>query len=374
MASIIYDNKEITIYIALATTAYALLGYYSTFMAVNRAVENFYTEAVLNILRSVLFFLVILVFIFFKVRVVGVVVALLASTVLVFMLSMYDQMRVSEVFLSKTTIRQTYQYITRAAPFAVLNVVGPVFMEIDIIMLSWLTTYSSVGIYNAPYRIILFLYAIPFALRRALFPNLSNLIKNNKEEAEKVIKASLRLITFIAIPLASGLIIMADDIVGLLFPEEYFGSSTVLKIMAIMLVLHYLRSIYNVILFSDNKERIAVSIFLAVTILNILLDVIFIQRHDYVGAAYASLIAEAFLVVGYYFVVRKVIKINLIKIIIPFIPAATIATIGWWLLDPVPVIIQSILGGIIYILALLAMGTISTNEVNYYYQKLKTRG
>ncbi len=168
-----------------------------------------------------------------------------------------------------------------------------------------MSTYQSVAAYSVPYKIFIFLFVIPVVLKKVLFPRLSNLYLHSLEEYKETFCNACRIIALLALPISVGLFLLSDKIVVFLFTKDYTSSIVPFQIMAVSLVFVFLRNVFNVTLYSSNLEYTAIVIFGLAVLLNGILDYILIPKIDVVGAALATLCAEIFICLCYFYYLRN---------------------------------------------------------------------
>jgi O-antigen/teichoic acid export membrane protein len=303
-------ETEVNYLILFSSLAYLFGSFSEVITAVFRAHENFAFESIINTIKSAVFLSFVCAIIFLDLKLRGFVFSLLILNLMIGLVCFYWYSKKFHLIKLKVFKSNIYRDLFKESlPFALLVFINPVFSQIDIVMLSKLSTYESVGIYNAAYRIFLFLFVIPIAIKNVLFPRLSNLYSNSTEAYESTFNNACRIIVLLTLPMCAGLYLLSDRIVVLLFSKEYMLSVFPLRVMAICLFFANLRTIFGVTLYASNLERPALIIFGTATILNGVLDYLLIPKMDYTGAALSSLFAEVFILLSYYHYIRKKLSI-----------------------------------------------------------------
>jgi O-antigen/teichoic acid export membrane protein len=292
--------------ILLTTVAYLALSYSDIMFAVNRAHENFAIESIVNAINSMLVFLSVCACMLLHYRLHGIAFGLLIVNALTSIGYFFWYLRTYGNFVLRWEGFAPYgRLLLDALPFALLALITPLFFQMDIVLLSRMSSYESVALYGAPYKIILFLFVLPDALRTVLFPRFTHLHVNDSRSYRSSFSDVLRITTLIAVPMGLGLFFCADKITHLLFARDFAASATCLKIMATYMILYFLRNVFGVALYAANRERTAISIFAGGTVLNGVLAFLLIPRFDFNGAAFASLVAEGSILVAYAWVVNR---------------------------------------------------------------------
>lgn len=234
--------------------------------------------------------------------------------------------------------------------------------------------YLENGYYEQALKINQIFLRIVTAFGAVLLPQIAYFHKKGNEVAvEQNVRKSLRYVYFIAIPMAFGLSCIADLFVPWFFGKEFLKVAVLLKISGFIIIFQGMSDVlgmeYLVSVEKQNKYTLSLVIG---TIVNLILNTIFIKYFQSVGVIYASLISEIIIVgvqMGY---VHK--KINVYRLvtlsknyliagIIMFIPTKIVSKI--FNASVLSTIFTVAVGGTIYILVLflfrdkVAMGFVS---------------
>ncbi|MBT0652934.1 flippase [Geomobilimonas luticola] len=358
-------ERHICSYMVVVSLALCFSALYEMLMTVYRAQEDFKYDAKMNIIGKVMNTVFILIVIESGLRIGGLVVALVLVNIIMLMLILKKYVADNSIKLVAMSVKECVVIVRQALPFAIISFILPVFLQIDIIMLSRLKTYESVAIYNAPYRIILFLYIVPYVLRKAMFPSLSNFSTHDGSAFQNSFNYACKLVILTGVPMAVGIYLLADKIIPFLFSDTFSQSVVPLKIMAIMMAMNYVNSIFNVTMCSSGKEHAATVLFIFATIFNAFLDFLLIPRYDFIGACIASLAAEGLLIFGGYYIIRNTIcELQLdgeyVKIVLATVVMGTVVVVTMKML----LLIQIVIGILVYLMSLFFMGVITHGQIN----------
>jgi O-antigen/teichoic acid export membrane protein len=108
----------------------------------------------------------------------------------------------------------------------VSNVVSPVVVYLDRLMIGSLMTMEAVAYYTAPYEIVTRLWIVPLSLVMSLFPVFSQFGKGKKAEAGRLYAHSLRYLLLLMGPILLFLGVFARDILRLWLGAEFASQST----------------------------------------------------------------------------------------------------------------------------------------------------
>jgi O-antigen/teichoic acid export membrane protein len=152
-----------------------------------------------------------------------------------------------------------------------------------------MSTPYEIGLYSKGVAVTQYLWQIPMVLSPVIFTR-SAISKNEKAFSLKV--ASLLRISLIIISLASiVLFVFSDWVILLLFGEEFQGSTSVLNILLLGVILLTVFKVMNMDLAGKGKPWISMKAMIPALIINIVLNVIWIPTKGADGAALASTIS-----------------------------------------------------------------------------------
>lgn len=245
--------------------------------------------------------------------------------------------------------------IKGALPFWIIAVLATIYYSTDTIMLSLIKGDSAVGIYNASYKIINLLITVYGVYMTVIFPVMSKFYKSSKELLQITYERSVKYLLIIAVPLAVGITIYANDIMGLIYGSEFQLGSSVLMILAWSMVLLFINELTSNLLNASNKEITVTTRNSIAAVVNVIINLLLIPLYSYNGASIATLITQAILLIltSYIlikdlFIPGKNILLDIGKIIIINLALAIIL----YLLK-LPLILTIIIGLIIYIIGII---------------------
>jgi O-antigen/teichoic acid export membrane protein len=182
---------------------------------------------------------------------------------------------------------------------------------------------------------------------------------NNKDyvNINLLMNKSFSAVSFLAIPIAIGLLCITPTFVPLFFGEKFMGAVVPLMILSLLIIVIGLNNLTGVqMLIGMGLDKLFFYSVLTGTITNFVMNCLFIPLWGAIGASVASVIAETLiLLVTIYFVYNRTqIRINscfdIIKAFIGaifFIPLIILLRRfldGWWLIA-----VFVVLGGVSYI-------------------------
>jgi len=197
----------------------------------------------------------------------------------------------------------------RAFPFAVTIFVGETAKHIDRIFISKFQNTDAVGIYTAGILLVQMMYLIAPAIMNALFPGLSRAYVASRERFSVLVSRLFRYLFASTVPVALAITAFADELILLIFGQEYVASIPVLRIYSLGIVPSFLaRLLYRSLLASDN-ERVAVKVSVVNSVVGLLLIILLIPRYGLIGASIAAVSLEVFgLVQNLFYISRGIVR------------------------------------------------------------------
>ncbi|HID4131984.1 TPA: flippase [Pluralibacter gergoviae] len=169
---------------------------------------------------------------------------------------------------------------------AISNIISPMMVYFDRFIISHVMGASKVAFYTAPSEGVTRLINIPYALSRALFPRLSNVV--DKSEKKKLRRLSYLLISLVCIPLMIIGILFAKLILTTWMGPEYGGVAV--SVMQVLMIGFYFNSIAQIpfsALQAEGRSKTTAMIHIAEVIPYLCLLFWFTHHMGVVGTAIA---------------------------------------------------------------------------------------
>jgi O-antigen/teichoic acid export membrane protein len=292
-------------------------------------------DSILKIIEKLLWAGLILVVIFNNLTLFNVAIATLCSASIGLIITYF----VVRKKISKIKLESDFVFwkkvIILAWPFALTSLFAAINFRIDQVMLSFMTTDTLVGTYSAAYKIIDILVIIPNILLTALYPVFSKYYHDNKKMLKKIFNISLRYVIALAIPVVTGVFLLSNKIIDLIYGTEYLASAQVLKILIFISLFTFVNTPFFVLLNAIGKQKITMMNTGFTALANVIMNILLIPRFSIIGAAIATILSEiTFLVLSYYQIRKSGIKLNIItKAYKPVIASILMGAFVWYFLD-----------------------------------------
>jgi O-antigen/teichoic acid export membrane protein len=260
--------------------------------------------------------------------------------------------------------------LTLSIPFGIIGFTLGLSYKFDTVLLNIFRSDQETGYYNAAYNLIFSLVVFSNAINTALYPSLSRISVTAPEKLATFYNRVLRYLMIISLPIAVGGTILADQIISLLYGNEYAPSVIALRILIWVLPFMYASEFLGYVIVIGNKEaRVARAVIIS-TSFNILLNLFLVPKYGYVAASIMTVLTEMILVGQYIFYLRNQVKgMNYIKNVgLPFLSALLMGIAVFYLQTRINLIPNILIGVVVYILVSFAIGLIGREEISFVKQ------
>ena len=185
-------------------------------------------------------------------------------------------------------------YIKDGLQFAIANASQIAYNEIDKVMLARLSTLSNVGVFASATRIINLANLPLFAALGAIYPKFFS----NKEQSPHNLAIKILPYTLTYGLIISILIYFMAPFFPLLLGEEFNGTKEALRLLIIIVVLNSMHYPLADAITGGGDQKFRSGLYLISMFENILLNLIFIPKLNWYGAAYSTIITQVTIVLS----------------------------------------------------------------------------
>ena len=199
-----------------------------------------------------------------------------------------------------------------------------VFYSLDTIMLGFMKTDRIVGLYSAAYKIIFTIISLGGLLQETLYPIVSRFYKDSSEKLAILLNISAKIYVSMAIPMGVGGTVLAKPMIELIYGKSYVEATVALQILIWSVVLILISFTFGLTLLACDQERkymVGVALGAAA---NIIVNLFLIPPLGMIGAAIATVIAQALVTIYLFLRARRIAPIALGKYLLKPAIAATV--------------------------------------------------
>ncbi|HKG37421.1 MAG TPA: flippase [Conexibacter sp.] len=251
-----------------------------------------------------------------------------------------------------------------AVPLGIASLLITIYYQIDSVLLLQLSTEEETGIYGAAYRFLAPLLFLPAAVMSSFFPVLSAVYEHDPDRMKRLVQRAAELMTVISLPILAVTIALSDQIVNLLYGEQFARTAEVLPVLMIAFVSICFGTLAGFLAPLLNLHwRLALYSGIG-AVANIGLNVWLIPEHGALGSAWATVATEILTMV-------MMLGTALYTLRLPIQPWRMLATLLVAVLmtglmtvaSPLGLFPAGIVGGLFYVGGLFALRVVRIDEL-----------
>lgn len=167
-----------------------------------------------------------------------------------------------------------------------------IYYRTDVVMLSKMKTFLDVAYYSVVVRLTEALDLVAASLYVSIFPILSRAFHENRADFDRTVSKSLKSLILFGLPMALGGMVVAKELIVLLFGAEYLPSAVTLRILVWYTFFYFIGGLLANVLIACGKQKINACLSFTLVVLNIGLNAFLIPLYSYNGAALATVAVE----------------------------------------------------------------------------------
>lgn len=252
-------------------------------------------------------------------------------------------------------------HIKQSLKIFVPQIASQVYVSIDKIMIGLFLIMDSLAIYEKSEQIAKMPISIITALSTIMMPRIANEIENkNNNNVRKLMNFSIEFVFLIMIPIMFGLIAISNEFIPLYLGKEYIDAIFPFQLFCLLIFPISISSVFgNQYLVAKGKTKILSISYFTAALINIILNVIFLNYIGMIGAIYSTIIAECIVAIIQFIYVKNVLDKHLIAKFFISIASATLMSIivtsfnfgfSW-----IAIFIKVFIGIIIYYVCLIVL-------------------
>lgn len=247
--------------------------------------------------------------------------------------------------------------LRHALPMGVSNGLGLLSYNCDTLLLGFLSGSSAVGLYNAAYRPVTALLALPLTYFQGLFPLLSRKYHGDTQGFIGTLERSLSLAGVMAFPFGVSGMFLGGPILEWVFGPAFRQANAALQILVWSAVLVILRGSYRQAFIAAGRQTLDLRCAGISTAFNLGLNVLLIPPYGIVGAAAATVIGDGiWLTLAAVYCNRYVVPLPLLKRVVKPLVASVIMGGSFMALASFHWVSQAVFAWLVYLGSLWLTG------------------
>ena len=196
-------------------------------------------------------------------------------------------------------VRFSWSMVRTAFPLMLNNLLNTIFFRMDILLLQPMRGVEAVGYYSTAYKFIEGLLMVPSFFTLALFPTFARYAHSSQELLMQAYVRAVKGLLLVALPIAVGVTIVADQLITLFFGEAYAPAVQTLRLLIWFLPFSYVNGVTQYLLIAVDKQRYLTGAFLLGASFNLAANLIAIPIWGIEGAAAVTVLSEIVLLIPF---------------------------------------------------------------------------
>jgi len=244
--------------------------------------------------------------------------------------------------------------------------------RLDVVALSGYYSETIVGYYSAGVVVESAMMIFPEGIRNAIFPVFSRLSITDPKKATDIYQLLLKFILLITLAAAVGGIALAPQILALIYKVDFVKSVPIFRILMLSFPFFSFAVLSIRLLNANDQDKKIAKIYGAVMMLSIVLYLVLIPKYASIGTAFVRLSTTILLAVLCFLEVRKIIHdLRVLPSILRGMGASVIMSFVLMLVDEWNLVLNILLGSLVYIGSLILLKTFTKDEFKLIKNLLK---
>lgn len=195
------------------------------------------------------------------------------------------------------TLSVNKELLSAGMPLMMASITGLIYAAQDQWMISLYLSKADVGIYAAGIKFVLICLVLPTIVTNVLYHNIIK--QKNEDFFKRYLQGLYSALLFSGILLAIFFNIFSENIIRFLYPSVYIDSAEIMSIYSLVLITAFFQSLNNKLLILFDLQHFIFKRMLIALCINLALNIFLIPKYGIVGAAYATVISELFVILSY---------------------------------------------------------------------------
>ncbi len=194
--------------------------------------------------------------------------------------------------------------------FFAMSCATTIYVNLDAVMLGFMTTEADVGYYDAAVKIRKILLSVVTSLGAVLLPRVSYYIENGMfEKFRSIVKKAFSFVFLVAFPVTIYFILFAQEGIFFLSGKVYEGAIVPMQIIMPTVLIVGITNITGIqMLVPLGKESVVLLSEIAGAVFDIIVNILLIPRYAAAGAAIGTLGAEIVVLIVQYIALREEVR------------------------------------------------------------------
>jgi O-antigen/teichoic acid export membrane protein len=249
--------------------------------------------------------------------------------------------------------------LRRTVPFALDDAMSLTYIRIDAVLLGFIKGADAVGLYQAATNLVLYLNILARMLNTALYPRMSRAWPD-QVRLGRWRDLSLRTLGLVSVPAMVGSFLLAHQTFLLLYTAKFNRAVVTYQVLALVIAIRMLGHTLGTSITAANRQTARTIVVGAAAFTNTALNLYFIPRWSYLGAAETTAITESGVFIAYVILARRFINPSKLveAVALPALACVPMAAVVLALRSQVNLFLTIAAGLAVYLLGLAAIATV----------------
>lgn len=179
-----------------------------------------------------------------------------------------------------------------AWPISLSLILNVVYFRIDSFILASSKSLVDVGVYNLAYQFFQTILVIPTFIMNGFYPLMIKSLEESFLKFKKQLLYAMLALFFLAVLITTVSFFSADLLISIFTKGKFSDSASVLKILAISFPAFFVSSLLMWCFVALKKYKSMLGIYLIGLLTNLFLNLFYIPKYSYFGAAYTTVFSE----------------------------------------------------------------------------------
>ncbi len=204
--------------------------------------------------------------------------------------------KTTETSVNTSSPPDFYALILKSLPLAPVSIISFLMIFTDTIMVGWFLANEQVAEYSVASKVSYIILFFLQAMEATIYPRLLNIFRHNTQKLHSFFWQSTALVITVVLSVTVFMYLVSDWVL-LAFGKEYDVAKTALGLLLIAQLLRAATITFSFMFIIREKVKYLNYILVTAFMVNVFCNIIFIQSHGIEGAAFATLVANATLLV-----------------------------------------------------------------------------
>lgn len=187
--------------------------------------------------------------------------------------------------------------LREAVPLLVAAIAGLAYAAQDQWMIAYYMTEEDVGVYAAAIKLVLMLIVVPTIVTNILYHKIIGM--RGAVEFDDYLRSLYSLLFYCGVIIYLFISAVSESLIASIFPAGYGESAQILSVYSIILMTAFFQSLNNKLLVLNDQQHLIMYRVVLSLCINFALNIYLIPVYQLVGAAFATVISELFIIISY---------------------------------------------------------------------------